>query len=50
VLARRASLQNAAIHFVVSVAELQKLAGHLAKEYRFLDTRLQELNWKTELE
>jgi hypothetical protein len=32
-----------------SVAELQKQADELAKEYRILDTQLQELNWKTEL-
>lgn len=33
----------------LSVAELQKQADQRAKEYRVLDTRLQELNWKTEL-
>jgi hypothetical protein len=33
----------------LSVAELQKKADQLAKEYRVLDTRLQELNWQTEL-
>jgi hypothetical protein len=33
----------------LSVAELQKQADQMAKEYRVLDTRLQELNWKTEL-
>ena len=33
----------------LSIAELQNLADLLAKEYRILDTRLQELNWKTEL-
>jgi SPX domain protein involved in polyphosphate accumulation len=33
----------------ISVAELQKQADQLAKEYRLLDTRLQELNWQTEM-
>jgi hypothetical protein len=33
----------------VSVAELQKRAGRLAREYRELDARIQELNWNTEL-
>lgn len=33
----------------LSVGDLQKEADQLAKEYRVLDTRLQELNWKTEL-
>jgi hypothetical protein len=33
----------------LSVAELQNQADQLAKEYRILDTRLQELNWQTEL-
>jgi hypothetical protein len=33
----------------VGVAELQKRAGQLAREYRELDARIQELNWNTEL-
>jgi hypothetical protein len=33
----------------VSVGELQKQADRLSKEFRELDTRIQELNWKTEI-
>jgi hypothetical protein len=33
----------------VSIAQLQKQADLLSKHYRKLDTRLQELNWQTEL-
>ena len=33
----------------VSVAKLHTEVDQLAKRYRELDTRLQELNWKTEL-
>jgi len=33
----------------VSVGKLQTEVDQLAKRYRELDTRLQELNWKTEL-
>lgn len=33
----------------VSVADLQKRADELAKNYRELDARIQELNWQTEL-
>ena len=33
----------------VSVGKLQTEVDHLAKRFRELDTRLQELNWKTEL-
>lgn len=33
----------------VSVAKLQAEVDQLAKRYRELDTRLQELDWKTEL-
>jgi hypothetical protein len=33
----------------VSVGKLQVEVDQLAKRYRELDTRLQELNWKTEL-
>jgi hypothetical protein len=32
-----------------SIARLQKEVDQLSKEYRELDTRLQELNWQTEL-
>ena len=33
----------------LSIASLQAEVDRLAKHYRELDTRLQELNWKTEL-
>ncbi len=33
----------------VSVADIQKSADELAKNYRELDARVQELNWQTEL-
>ena len=33
----------------IKVAEIQKHADELAKEYRELDARIQELNWQTEL-
>jgi len=33
----------------INVAEIQKRADELAKNYRDLDARIQELNWKTEL-
>lgn len=33
----------------VNVAEIQKRADELAKNYRELDARIQELNWQTEL-
>jgi hypothetical protein len=33
----------------LSVATLQKQIDNLSKQYRTLDTRLQELNWSTEL-
>ncbi|MEA2204620.1 MAG: hypothetical protein QOE77_1396 [Blastocatellia bacterium] len=33
----------------INVAETQKRADDLAKEYRELDARIQELNWQTEL-
>ena len=33
----------------ISVAEIRKHADELAKKYRELDARIQELNWKTEL-
>jgi Family of unknown function (DUF6847) len=33
----------------INVAETQKRADELAKIYRELDARIQELNWKTEL-
>jgi hypothetical protein len=32
-----------------SVAQVQKQIDQLSKEFRELDTKLQELNWKTEL-
>jgi len=33
----------------VSVAELQNRVDRLAKDFRELDTRLPELNWKTDI-
>ncbi len=33
----------------INVAEMQKQIDALAKEYRELDTKIQELNWQTEL-
>jgi hypothetical protein len=33
----------------VEVADTQRRADELAREYRVLDARLQELNWRTEL-
>jgi hypothetical protein len=33
----------------VPVSELQKQIDRLSKEYRELDTKLQELNWRTDL-
>lgn len=33
----------------VSVAQLRKQVDELSKRYRELDTRIQELNWKTDL-
>ena len=33
----------------INVAEIRKRADELAKDYRELDARVQELNWKTEL-
>ena len=33
----------------INVAEMQKRADELAKNYRDLDTRIQQLNWETEL-
>lgn len=33
----------------INVAEIQKRADELAKNYRELDARIQELNWQTEL-
>jgi hypothetical protein len=33
----------------INIAETQKRADELAKEYRELDARIQEVNWKTEL-
>jgi len=34
----------------VDVAAIQRLANDLAREYRDLDTRIQELNWQVELQ
>jgi len=46
-----ARLTRSEIKYVstVKVVEIQKRADELAKNYRELDARVQELNWKTEL-
>ena len=33
----------------IDVADIQKRADELAKDYRELDARIQEFNWQTEL-
>jgi hypothetical protein len=33
----------------INVGEIQKRADELARDYRDLDARIQELNWQTEL-
>lgn len=33
----------------VNVAQIQEIADQIAKAHRELDTRIQEMNWKTEL-
>lgn len=33
----------------VDIAQLQRKVDQLAKEYRILDTKIQELNWKTDI-
>jgi len=35
---------------VVDVASLQRRADNLAREYRELDTKIQEANWRTDLQ
>jgi len=49
--ARQDRYSKSEVRFVatVSVGKLQTEVDQLAKRYRELDTRLQELNWKTEL-
>jgi hypothetical protein len=33
----------------ISVSQIQERADHIAKAHRELDTRIQEMNWKTDL-
>ena len=49
--ARQDRFTRSEVKFVatVNVAEFQKRADVLAKEYREKDARIQELNWQTEL-
>jgi hypothetical protein len=49
--ARQDRFTRSEIKFVstVNVAEFQKQADDLAKQYRETDARIQELNWQTEL-
>jgi hypothetical protein len=49
--ARQDRYSKSEVRFVatVSVGKLQTEVDQLSKQYRELDTRLQELNWKTEL-
>jgi hypothetical protein len=49
--ARQDRFTRSEIKFVstVKVAEFQKQADDLAKQYRETDARIQELNWQTEL-
>jgi len=49
--ARQDRFTRSEVKFVatVNVAEFQKRADGLAKEYREKDARIQELNWQTEL-
>lgn len=48
-LAGRATRSEIKIHSTVRVSELQKQVDALSKELRELDTRLQGLNWTTDL-
>jgi hypothetical protein len=34
---------------MVDAAKIQKQADKIAQQYRNLDTKIQELNWKTDL-
>ena len=45
----RYSASEIRLKSTVDVAETQKRADDLAKEYRELDAKIQEANWKTEL-
>jgi uncharacterized protein DUF6847 len=47
----QARLTRSEVKYVstVNVAEIQQRADELAKDYRDLDARIQELNWQTEL-
>lgn len=49
--ARQDRYTRSEVKFVatVNVAEFQKRADKLAKDYREMDARIQELNWRTEL-
>ena len=49
--ARQDRYSKSEVKFIatVPVGELQKQKDRLSKEYRELDTKLQELNWKTDI-
>lgn len=49
-LAHRATRTEIKVVSTVNVKEIQKAADAMAKELRLLDNRIQELNWKTELQ
>lgn len=49
-IARRASRTEIKLFSAVDVPSLQKKADDLSKRLRLLDNKLQENNWKTELE
>ncbi|MCI8648816.1 MAG: DIP1984 family protein [Anaerotruncus sp.] len=46
---QRYSSSELRISSTVNIAEKQKEVDHLAKQLRELDTRIQEINWTTEL-
>ena len=48
--AHRATHSEIKIMSTVNVRELQKISDKLSKELRLLDNKIQETNWKTELE
>lgn len=49
-LARRAQRSEIKIFSTVEVREIQKQADALSQEMRKIDNRIQETNWKTELQ
>ena len=49
-LAQRATKTEIKIMSTVDVKEMQKLTDALAKELRLTDNKIQETNWKTELQ